>query len=64
MVAVDLLAIIGGTSHVDPDAAHNIPDEYEAACHKDHNDDEAHTLGHNLLSVDLIWKCSVVIFWA
>ena len=56
MVAVVILAFIGGTSPVDPDAAHNIPDEDEAARHKDHNDDEAHTLGHNLLRYDLIWK--------
>ena len=54
MVAVVLLAVICGTSPIDPDAAHNIPDEDEAAGHKDHNDDEAHTLGHNLLSNDLI----------
>ena len=57
MVAVVLLAVIGGTSPVDPDAAYNIPDEDEAANDKDDNDDEAHTLGHNLLSVALIQKC-------
>ena len=57
MVAVVLLAVFGGTSPVDPDAAHNIPDEYEAACHKDHNYDETHTLGYNLLSDDLIQQC-------
>ena len=56
MVAVVPLAVFGGTSPIDPDAAHNIPDEYEAAGHKDHNDDEAHTLGHNLLRDDLIRK--------
>ena len=54
MVAVVLLAVIGGTSPIDPDAAHNIPDEDETARDKDDNDDEAHTLGHNLLSNDLI----------
>ena len=61
MVAVVFLAVISGTSPVDPDAAHNIPDEDEAACHKDHNDDEAHTLGHNLLSDDLIRKCRDIL---
>ena len=61
MVAVVLFTVIGGTSPIDPDAAHNIPDQDEAAGHKDDNDDEAHTLGHNLLRYDLIWKCRDIL---